>query len=86
MSDRPHPSERSSSTGYALTMNFLVPALLILVGLTFFVSLKIRMGHSRGGITDRPAAPGTANGSAEDADGSEDRESFNEQIHDAGTR
>lgn len=67
-------------------MEILVPVLLILVGLAFFVSIKIRRGHTRGGITDRPAGPGTTSGSAQDAEGGEDRGSFEKQVHDPGSR
>lgn len=67
-------------------MEILAPVLLLLVGLAFFVSLRARRGHTRGGITDRPAAPGAASGSAQDADGAEDRDAFEAQTDGTGTR
>ena len=63
-----------------------MPVVLLLVGLAFFVSLRVRRRHTRGGLTERAPAPGVGSGGAQDRADGEDRGSFETQVHGGGTR
>ena len=67
-------------------MDVLVPILIVVVVLVAAATLFNRSrGGGESGIARRPA-PGAASGSAQDGAGGSDREAFDREVGDRGTR